>query len=108
MLLGEVLHALLSEINGAKDVRVLRFQTIEDAMKTGADLVLEVRRWLSGDLQLTGPCLQGSFPGSVSPVAVNHSIAEQTVKPGHNRLAGLEVVPVLKGAEICVLEDILG
>jgi hypothetical protein len=108
MLLGEVLHALLSEINGAKDVRVLRFQTIEDAMKTGADLVLEVRRWLSGDLQLTCPCLKGSFFGSVSPITVDHSIAEQTVKPGHNRFTGLEVVAVLKGAEICGLEDVFG
>jgi hypothetical protein len=108
VLLGEVLHALLSEINGAKGLRVLRFQTLEDAMQTGADLVLQIRRWLSGDLQLTCPCLKGSFSGSMSPVAVNHSIAEQTVKPGHNRLAGLEVVPVLKGAEICVLEDVFG
>jgi hypothetical protein len=108
VLLGEVLHALLFEINGANGLRVLRFQTLEDGMQTGADLVLQIRRWLSGDLQLTRPCLQGSFSGSVSPVAVNHSIAEQTVKPGHDRLAGLEVVPVLKGAEICVLEDILG
>ena len=75
MLLGEVLHALLSEIYCAKSLRVFRFQTPEDAMKTGADLVLEIRRWLSGDLQLTCPCLKGSFSGSVSPVAVNHSIA---------------------------------
>jgi hypothetical protein len=77
-------------------------------MKTGADLVLEIRRWLSGDLPVTFPCLQGSFSGSVSPVAVNHSIAEQTVKPGHHRFAGLEVVPVLYGAEICGLDDVFG
>jgi hypothetical protein len=108
VLLGEVLHALLSEINGTKGLRVLRFEALEDATKTGADLVLEIRRWLSGGLQLTCPCLKGSFSGSVSPVVVNHSIAEQTVKPGHNRFAGLEVVPVLKGAEICGLEDVFG
>jgi hypothetical protein len=108
VLLGEVLHALLPEINGAKGLRVLRFQTLEDAMKTGADLILEVRRWLSGDLQLTCPCLKGSFFGSVSSVAVNHRIAEQTVEPGHHRFAGIKVVPVLKGAEICGLEDVFG
>jgi hypothetical protein len=49
-LLGEVLHTLLSEINGSKGLSVLRFQALEDAMKTGADLVLEIRRWLDGDL----------------------------------------------------------
>src|ERR1700722_11917831 len=97
MLLGEILHTLLSEINGANGLRVLRFQTVDDAMKTDANLVLEIGRRLSGDLQLTCPCLKGSFFGNVSPVAVNHSITEQTVKPGHNRFAGLEVVPMLKG-----------
>jgi hypothetical protein len=75
-------------------------------MKTGADLVLEIGRWLSGDLKFTRPCLKGSFSGSVSPIAVNHSIAEQTVEPGHNRFAGLELVSVLEGAEKCGLEDI--
>ena len=81
---GKVLHALLSEINGTKGLRILRFQALEDAMKTGTNLVPEIRRWLSINLQLTCPCLEGSFSGSVSPVAVNDGIAEQTIKPGHN------------------------
>ena len=81
---GKVLHALLSEINGAKGLRILRFQPLEDAMKTGANLVLEIRRWLSIDVQFTCPCLEGSFSGSMPPVAVNDGIAEQTIKPGHN------------------------
>jgi hypothetical protein len=44
VLLSEILHALLSEINGAKGLRVLRFQVLEDAMQTGANLVLHIRR----------------------------------------------------------------
>ena len=81
---GKVLHALLSKVNGAKGLRILRFQAIEDAMKTGANFVLELRRWLSIDFQFTCPCLEGSFSGNMSPVAVNDGIAEQTIKPGHN------------------------
>ena len=50
---GKVLHTLLSEIDRAKGLRILRFQPLENAMKTGANLVLEIRRWLSIHLQFT-------------------------------------------------------
>jgi hypothetical protein len=44
VLLGVVADALLSEIDGAESFGVLRLETVQNAMKAGADLVLEVRR----------------------------------------------------------------
>jgi hypothetical protein len=43
-MLGEVLYALVSEIDVTKGLRVLRFQPLKDSVKTGADLVLEASR----------------------------------------------------------------
>lgn len=106
VLLGEVLHSLLSEINGAKRLGVLRLQATEDAIKASADLVPEIRRRLGKSLQLMRPCRKRSFPGGMAPVAVNHRIPEQAVKPGDGRFIGLKVIPVLKGAKVGSLENV--
>ena len=44
VLLGKLLHALFSQIDSAKNLRVLRFQTVKNGMKTSADLVLKISR----------------------------------------------------------------
>lgn len=108
MPLGEVLHALLSEINRAENLRVLRFEAVEDAMKAATDLVLEVKGRLSRALQLTYPSLKRFVFGGLPPVAINHCIAQQSVEPGHSRLAGFEIVPVFNRTEICGLQDVFG
>lgn len=108
VLLSEFLHALFSQIDGTKNLRVLRFQAVEDGMKTGTDLVLKIRRWLSRTLQLPCPRFKSFVFRNMPSVAVNHSIPEQTVKPGHSRFAGPEVVPMLNGAQVRALENIFG
>jgi hypothetical protein len=108
VLFGEILHALLFEINGTEDRDVLRFQTVENALKAAANLVLKFRGWLSRGLQFARPCFECPIFGNVSPITVYHCVAQQTVEPSHSRFAGLEVVLMLKGAQICGLEDVFG
>lgn len=46
VLRGKVLHALLSKIDGTEGLGVLRLQAVENAVKAGADLILQVSRCL--------------------------------------------------------------
>jgi hypothetical protein len=108
VLLAEILYPLLSQIDGTQDLGILRLEPVQNPMQTGADLIVKVWRWLGRRLQLTYPSLKSLVRGSPSPVAINHSIAEQAVEPGHGRFARLEVVLVLKGAEIRCLENVFG
>ena len=106
VLLGELLYALLSQVNSAKDLCVLGFEPVQDAMKTGADLILKLNRWLSSALKLPCPCLKRPVFRSSSSIAVNHRIAEQAIEPGRGRFVGLEVVSLLEGAQVCGLENV--
>jgi hypothetical protein len=76
MLLGKVLKALLSKIDRTEDFGILRFQTVEDAVETSTDFLLDFGRVLQRGFQLTCPCLECSVFGSVSPIAVNDGIAK--------------------------------
>ncbi len=42
VVLCEVLHSLLAEIDGTKDFGILRFKTVYDPVEAGANLVLHV------------------------------------------------------------------
>ena len=108
MLLSKILQTLLSEIDATQNLRILRLEPIQDPMQTGADLVVKVWGWLGRRFQLTGPSLKRFVCGRTSPVAINHGIAEQAVEPGHGRLARLEVVLVLKSAEVRSLDNVFG
>ena len=108
MLLGEVLHALLPEVDGTKNLGVLGFETVYDAVQAGADLVLHVWRWLDGSLQLTCPRLKSFGLGRLPPVAVDYGIAEQAIEPAHSGLVRIEVVLMLKGAKIRGLQNVFG
>ena len=108
MLLSEILQPLLSEIDRTQDLRIFRLEALQDPMQAGADLGVKVWGWLYRRLQLTRPSLKSFARGRPSPVAINHSIPEQSVKPGHCRFAWLEVVLVLKSAEVRRLENVLG
>ena len=76
MLLSEILQTLLSEIDGAQDLGILRLEPVHDPMQAGAHLVVKVWRWLGGCLQLMCPGLKSFVRGRPSPVTINHSIAE--------------------------------
>lgn len=106
MLYGELLHTLLAKIHRAQHLRVLRLQPIQHAAKARTNVILQLRRRLSRALQLTRPRLQRPALRSLSPVAVNHRIAKQTIEPGHNRLASLELVAMLKRPQISTLENV--
>ena len=75
MLPGKILYSLLFQINGAQDVRVRRFQPLENPLKAAAYLVLEVRGRLTGAFQLAFPGFKGSVLRGLASIAVNHSIA---------------------------------
>src|ERR1700730_1471931 len=106
--MSKILQTLLSEIDGAKHLRILRLEAAQDPMQAGADLVVKIRRGLFRRFQLVCPGLKSFVRGRPSPVTVNHCIAEQTVEPGHCRFAGLEVVLVLKSTEVSGLENVFG
>jgi hypothetical protein len=76
VLLSEILQTLLSEIDGAQDLRILRLEPVYDPMQAGTHLVVKVWRWLGGCLQLMCPGLKSFVRGRPSPVTINHSIAE--------------------------------
>lgn len=105
---GKIRRVLLLQIDRADRFRVLRLQPVHDAFKATAYLVLDVRSWLGNPFQLARPRLQSPLFRALPPGAVNRSIAQQPVEPGHSRFAALEVVAVLKRAKICGLENILG
>jgi hypothetical protein len=107
-LLSEILQTLLPEIDGTEDLRILRFEPVYDPMQARAHLVVNVWGGLGRGLQLTCPSLKSFVRGRPSPVTINHSVAEQTVEPGHGRLAWFEVVLVLKSAEVRGLENVFG
>lgn len=75
MLPGKILYSLLFQINGAQDVRVRRFQPLENPLKAAAYLVLEVRGRLTGAFQLVFPGFKGPVLRGLASIAVNHSIA---------------------------------
>lgn len=108
MLLGEVFHVLFTEIDSAKNLCVLRFEALYDPVQAGADLVFELRGRLFRDFQLAGPRLKGFRLARLPPITVDDGIAKQAIEPGHGRFVLLKVVPVLKGAKICGLENIFG
>jgi hypothetical protein len=108
VLLREILQPLLSEIDGTQGLRILRLEPVQDPMQAGAHLVVKVWGGLGRGLQLTCPSLKSFVRGRPSPVAINHSVAEQAVKPGDGRFAWLEVVLVLKSAEVRGLENVFG
>jgi hypothetical protein len=108
MLRRIILHALLSNINSAKDFGVLRLQTVQNFMKASAHSVLGFRRFLAGGFQLTRPCFECSVPRSVPPITINHGITEQAVEPSHRRFVRAEIIPMLKRAEIGGLQNVLG
>jgi hypothetical protein len=108
MLLSEILQPLLSEIDRTQDLRIFRLEALQDPMQAGADLGVKVWGWLYRRLQLTRPSLKSFVRGRPSPVTINHRIAEQAVEPGHGRFAWLELVLVLKGAEVRGLENVFG
>jgi len=108
VLLSEILQTLLSEIDGTEDLGILRFEPVYDPVQARAHLVVKVWGWLGRGLQLTCPSLKSFVRGRPSPVAINHSVAEQAVEPGHGRFAWFEVVLVLKSAEVRGLENVFG
>ena len=105
---SEILQTLLSEIDGAEDLGILRLEPVYDPMQARAHLVVKVWGWLGRGLQLTCPGLKSFIRGLPSPVTIDHRIAEQTVEPGYGRFAWLEVVLVLKSAEVRGLENVFG
>ena len=106
MLLGEIPQTLLAKIDRAESLGVFRLQAIEYANKTGAGFFLEIGRQLGGAFELAAKRFKGSFLGRVPPVGVDDRVAEQAVEPGGNRLARLEIVAVLEGAQISCLENV--
>jgi hypothetical protein len=108
VLLSEILQTLLSEIDGTQDLRIFGLEAVQDPMQAGTDLVVKVRGWLGRRFQLTCPSLKAFVHGRPPPVTINHSIAQQAVEPGHCRFARLEVVLMLKSAEVCGLENVFG
>jgi hypothetical protein len=108
VLLSEILQTLLSEIDGAQGLGILRLEPVQDPMQAGAHLVVKVWGWLGRGLQLMGSSPESFVRGCPSPVTINHSIAEQAVEPGHGRFAWLEVVLVLKSTQVRGLENVFG
>jgi hypothetical protein len=108
MLPGKILHRLFTQINGTEDIRVFRFQAIYDAVQAGANLALEARRWLDRSFQFTFPRLKGSVSRLLPPVVINHSVAEQAIKPADSRFARLEIISMLECPEVGCLKNVFG
>jgi hypothetical protein len=108
MLLCEVLHSLLPQVDGPENLGIFRFQGVYDAMQASTNFVVKVGACLGFGGQLTRQGLQGFALCFLPSVAVDHGIAKQPVKPSDRGLTLLELVLVLIRTQVGRLNDVLG